>query len=97
MGRAHHLGGAGRVGQVIDQQTALSLGELKSEDWAPGEVNMVVSDLGEKYELYSGPIRPTTNSISCWMDILGAAHIPKLESIEKKLNEKAPIASLVLP
>ena len=33
----------------------------------------------------------------CWMDILGAAHVPKLESLEAKLETKVPIARLTLP
>ncbi len=85
------------LAHYIDHQTALPLAQLRALDWTPGEVNMVVSDLGEKHELYSGPVRPTHASTPCWMDILGAAHIPKLESVEKKLEQKPPIANLVVP
>jgi len=85
------------LANYIGKQTALSLDKLSSPEWVPSEVNMVVSDLTSKHELYSGPIRPTASGTPCWVDILGAAHVPKLESLQAKLEAKAPIARLALP
>lgn len=85
------------LAKYIGKQTALPLEKLRSPDWIPSEVNMVVSDLSNKHELYSGPTRPASSGVPCWTDILGAAHVPKLESLEAKLEAKVPIARLALP
>ncbi|MCY4166457.1 MAG: hypothetical protein OXF03_10030, partial [Gammaproteobacteria bacterium] len=52
---------------------------------------LVVSDLQDAFDLYSGPIRPSGADRHCWMEILGAPHVPALESLERKLasNESA--------
>lgn len=86
-----------RLADYIGTQTALRLDELKSPDWTAGEVNMVSSDLRGTIELFAGPIRANDSSGPCWSDILGAAHIPELESIERKLQEKKPITTLAMP
>ncbi|MCY4339940.1 MAG: hypothetical protein OXE48_00990 [Gammaproteobacteria bacterium] len=72
-------------------RTALPLDRLRSPDWQASEVNLVVSDLQDAFDLYSGPIRPSGADRHCWMEILGAPHVPALESLERKLasNESA--------
>ncbi len=77
----------------IRANTALPLDELHSPKWTPGEVNMVESDLNRAIALYSGPIRPSNSSKTCWMELLGAPHIPTLDSIMQKLEKTAPIAT----
>ena len=83
------------LADYIKTQTALPLDELRSEDWSRGEVNLVVSNLADDLTLYSGPIRSPGSSRRSWMEILGAAHIPVLESLQKKLDDKPPLAVFV--
>ena len=51
--------------------TALPLDDLRSPDWTPGEVNMVVSDLSGPVALYSGPIRAAGGDRKCWFELVG--------------------------
>ena len=81
----------------IRRKTALSLDKLYSPNWTPGEVNMLVSDLNGPVKLYAGPIRPEGNRSVCWMELLGAPHIPTLKSINEKLRAKKPITTLRVP
>ncbi len=77
----------------IRANTALPLDDLHSPEWEPGEVNLLVSDLRRAIDLYSGPIRPSNSSKACWMELLGAPHIPTLDSIMQKLEATKPIAT----
>ena len=86
-----------RLVDYIRTNTALPLDALNTPDWTPGEVNMLVSNLAEPVALYSGPIRPAGASRACWLELLGTPHIPTLESITRKLDEKAPIATFRVP
>ena len=54
---------------------------------------MLVSDLTGPTALYAGPIRPSSALRACWLELLGAPHIPTLSSINRKLDEKDPIAT----
>ncbi len=81
----------------VRKNTALPLDQLHSQDWAPGEVNMLVSDLTQPVALYSGPIRPGGDSKACWMDLLGAPHIPTLSSLTKKLDDAQPLVTFRVP
>lgn len=81
----------------IRKNTALPLDQLRSKDWTPGEVNMLVSDLARPVALYSGPIRPGGDSRACWMELLGAPHIPTLSSLTKKLEEVPPLVTFRIP
>lgn len=81
----------------ISKNTALPLDQLHSRDWRPGEVNMLVSDLVRPVALYSGPIRPGGESKACWMDLLGAPHIPSLSRLTKKLEHEPPLATFRIP
>ena len=84
------------LAQYIQSQTALPLEELRSDDWTPGEVNLIVSDLTGRLTLYSGPIRTPGTSRLCWLEILGAPHVPALDSLTGKLDQKDPIAQIVV-
>lgn len=86
-----------RLVDYIRTNTALPLDELRSNDWTPGEVNLLVSDLTRPTALYSGPIRSSDSSRVCWMELLGAPHIPTLGSITKKLDKVKPIATFRIP
>lgn len=84
------------LARYIRSQTALALDELRSDDWTPDEVNLIVSDLSGHLTLYSGPIRTRSASRLCWLEILGAPHLPALESLAAKLEQRDPIAQLVV-
>lgn len=86
-----------RLVDYIRSNTALPLDDLRSPNWLPGEVNMLVSDLAGPTELYAGPIRPSGSSRKCWMELLGTPHIPTLESISQKLEKSKPIATITVP
>ena len=86
-----------RLAEYIRTNTALSLDALRSPDWTPGEVNMLVSDLSEPVALYAGPIRSASDSRACWLELLGAPHIPTLGSITRKLDSVAPTATSGCP
>ena len=84
------------LAQYIQSQTALPLERLRSDDWAPGEVNLIVCGLDGGMKLYSGPIRSSKSARPCWLEILGAPHIPALESLARKLDESAPIGQFAI-
>ena len=86
-----------RLVEYIRTNTALPLDALHSPDWTPGEVNMLVSDLTEPVALYAGPIRSASGSRACWLELLGAPHIPTLGSITRKLDETAPVTTIRVP
>ena len=85
------------LAEYIRTQTALPLDDLRSHDWTPDEVNMIVADLKGPVALYSGPIRPRNGDRRCWLEILGAPHLPSLTSMMRKLNDKAPVATIRAP
>ena len=85
------------LADYIGTHTALPLDDLRSPDWMPGEVNMVVSDLSGPVALYSGPIRAAGGDRKCWFELLGAPHVPTLESITRKLEEMPPVATFRVP
>ena len=78
------------LADYIRTQTALPLNDLHSLDWSPHEVNMVVADLGGPLALYAGPIRSRNGDRRCWLEILGAPHLPSLASMTKKLTDVPP-------
>lgn len=82
------------LADYIRTQTALPLDDLISPDWKPDEVNMVVADLSGPVALYAGPIRSRNGDRKCWLEILGAPHLPSLEAMTAKLNQKAPMTTL---
>ena len=86
-----------RLVEYIRTNTALPLEALRAPDWTPGEVNMLVSDLAKPVALYSGPIRSAHGSRRCWLELLGAPHVPTLNSITRKLDETPPIATFRVP
>ena len=75
-------------------QTALPLDDLISPDWTPDEVNMVVADLNGPVGLFSGPVRPQNGNRRCWLEILGAAHLPSLAAMTRQLEENPPLVRL---
>ncbi len=83
------------LAEYIRTQTALPLDDLHSPDWAPHEVNMVVANLDGPLALYAGPIRSQEGNRRCWLEILGAPHLPSLASMTRKLKDIPP--SLVVP
>ena len=85
------------LADYIGTHTALPLDDLRSPDWTPGEVNMVVSDLSGPVALYSGPIRAAGGDRKCWFELLGAPHVPTLESMTRKLDEIPPVATFRVP
>lgn len=84
------------LARYIQTQTALPLDQLRSPNWEPDEVNLVVSNLNGSADLYSGPIRPKQSTRRCWLEILGAPHIPTSTSLVKKLERLSPIARIEL-
>ena len=86
-----------RLVDYIRKNTALPLDALHAPDWTPGEVNMLVSNLTQPIALYSGPIRAAGGSGACWLDLLGAPHVPTLGSITRKLHEMTPVATFRVP
>ena len=86
-----------RLVDYIRTNTALPLDALNAPEWTPGEVNMLVSNLTGPVALYSGPIRAAGGSRACWLELLGSPHIPTLESITRKLDQKVPIATFRVP
>lgn len=82
------------LANYIRMQTALPLDDLISPDWTPDEVNMVVADLNGPVALYAGPIRSRNGDRKCWLEILGAPHLPSLEAMTTKLNQKPPMTTL---
>ena len=85
------------LANYIRTQTALPLDDLISLDWEPDEVNMVVANLEGPVALYAGPIRPRDGNRHCWLEILGAPHLPSLSSITKKLDTKPPFTTIICP
>lgn len=75
------------LADYIGTHTALPLDDLRSPDWAPDEVNMVVSNLNGPVALYFGLVRAAGGDRKCWFELLGAPHVPTLESITMKLEE----------
>ena len=86
-----------RLVEYIRTNTALPLDALRSDDWTPGEVNMLVSDLAGPVALYAGPIRAAQGSRACWLELLGAPHIPTVGSITRKLDDTPPVATFHVP
>ena len=86
-----------RLVDYIRTNTALPLDALHSPDWTPGEVNMLVSNLAQPVALYSGPIRAGGDSQACWLELLGAPHIPTLGSITRKLEAQTPVVTFHVP
>ena len=86
-----------RLVEYIRTNTALPLDALHSPDWTPGEVNMLVSNLTEPVALYAGPIRAAHGDRACWLELLGAPHIPTLGSITRKLENATPVATFRVP
>lgn len=78
------------LADYIRTQTALPLDDLRSPDWSPHEINMVVADLDGPLALYAGPIRASNGNRCCWLEILGAPHLPSLASMTKKLRDVPP-------
>ena len=85
------------LANYIRTQTALPLDDLLSPSWTPDEVNMVVADLNGPVALYAGPIRSRNGDRKCWLEILGAPHLPSFASITAKLAKKAPLATVLAP
>jgi len=83
------------LAEYIRTQTALPLDDLISRDWTPNEVNMVVANLDGPLALYAGPIRSKSDDRKCWLEILGTPHLPSLEAMTRKLNEKPPHATML--
>lgn len=82
------------LAEYIRTQTALPLDDLISPDWTPDEVNMVVADLNGPIALYAGPIRSRRGDRKCWLEILGAPHLPSMETMTRKLKEQPPMTTL---
>ena len=80
------------LADYIRTQTALPLDDLISPHWKPDEVNMVVADMNGPLALYAGPIRSQNGDRKCWLEILGAPHLPSLASMTRKLKDKPPFA-----
>ena len=85
------------LADYIRTRTALPMDDLLSPDWAPDEVNMVVAGLKGSLVLYAGPIRSQNGDRKCWLEILGAPHLPSLKSITKKLENKPTLATIIAP
>lgn len=85
------------LADYIRSNTALPLDALRQPDWNPSEVNMLVADLSGPVAFYAGPIRPSDSSRACWMDLLGAAHVPTLHGIEQQLARVSPIGRYLVP
>lgn len=85
------------LADYIRSNTALPLDALHQPDWNPGEVNMLVADLSGPVALYAGPIRPSESSRACWMDLLGAPHVPTLSGIKRQLAKAQPIGRFSVP
>lgn len=85
------------LADYIRLNTALPLDALHQPDWNPGEVNMLVADLSGPVALYAGPIRPSDSSRACWMDLLGAPHVPTLHGIKQQLAKAQPIGRYLVP
>ena len=85
------------LADYIRTQTALPLDQLISPGWTPDEVNMVVADLNGPLALYAGPIRSRNSDRRCWLEILGAPHLPSIASISDKLAAKSPLATVRAP
>jgi hypothetical protein len=85
------------LADYIRSRTALPLDDLLSPEWAPDEVNMVVAGMEGPEALYAGPIRPRNGDRRCWMEILGAPHLPSLSSMTKKLESKSPFTRVIVP
>lgn len=81
--------------EYIRKNTGLDLEALRSEEWTPGEVNVVVAGLEEtgEIELYAGPIRREGNR-PCWSDLLGAPGLPVVDRLLQKLAKKDKVATL---
>ena len=82
------------LADYIRTQTALPLDDLHSPDWKPDEVNMVVANLDGPVALFSGPIRSSDSDRRCWLEILGASHLPSLSTMMSKLTAKPPFVTI---
>lgn len=82
------------------KNTGLRLDALRSPNWGASEVNMISVNLNapeESAELYAGPIHPGGDTGVSWLELLRAPHVPRLESLLAKLEEKAPVAVITVP
>lgn len=82
------------LADYIRTKTALPLDEMRSPNWQPDEVNMLVATLRGPLALYSGPIRSPGSNRRCWLEILGAPHLPSIDAMTMRLNSKPPIATV---
>ena len=81
----------------ISRSTGLDLNALHSENWQTGEVNLVSVNINDPHDLnlYSGPIRPRSNSEAFWLELPTAPALPDISRLEASLANRDPVVTFV--
>ena len=79
----------------IGKHTGLRLEELRSQDWALGEVNVVAANINNPndFTLYSGPIYASVPGEACWSQLLSAPSIPDVDALITQLTDSRIIST----
>ena len=82
----------------IRANTGLRLDDLRSKSWATGEVNVLSANLDDPNDirLYAGPIQ-SKDGTACWTELLNTPALPKVDTLQDKLDDNQLIAELVVP
>ena len=82
----------------IRSNTGLRLDELKSNEWTPGEVNIVSANLDnfDDIKLYKGPV-VSRDGEACWVELLNTPVFPGIEVIDEKLPKKDALIDFQMP
>ena len=82
----------------IRANTGLRLDDLRSPNWTTGEVNVLSASLDDPNDicLYAGPIQ-SKDGAACWTELLNTPALPKVDTLQDKLDDNRVIAELVVP
>lgn len=82
----------------IKRSTGLNLDALHSDEWDPGEVNLISASIDnpDDIELYSGPIRPRGSDETFWLELPTAPGLPDMNILTDRLATKDTVATLTV-
>ena len=101
---ANHWGGRAiwvvqdSLRDYIKRSTGLNLDALHSDQWDPGEVNLISANINnpDDIELYSGPIRPRDSAETFWLELPTAPGLPDMNILTDRLAIKDAVATLTV-
>ncbi len=81
----------------IRENTGLRLDNLRSTNWAVGEVNVLSANLDDPNDirLYAGPIQ-SKDGTACWTELLNTPALLNVSTLQGKLDDNRLVAELVI-